>query len=171
MKVAFIIDDMFEDSEFRVPYERVKEAGHVPVIVGLEAGKQVSGKKGDESVTIERGIDDVSHEEFDALVIPGGYSPDKIRSNEKMVGLTRSIAGDEKPVAAVCHGGWMLAEADVIRGRTVTSWPSIKTDLINAGARWVDQEVVEDANIITSRKPDDLEAFSKALLVQMEQAR
>ncbi len=171
MKVAFIIDDMFEDSEFRVPYERVKDAGHDPVIVGLEAGKQVSGKKGDETVTIERGIDDVSHEEFDALVIPGGYSPDKIRSNEKMVDLTRSIAGDEKPVAAVCHGGWMLAEADVIRGRTVTSWPSIKTDLINAGARWVDQEVVEDANIITSRKPDDLEAFSKALLVQMEQAR
>lgn len=169
MRVAFIMDEMFEDSEFRVPYDRVTEAGHEPVIVGLEPGKKVSGKKGDETVTIDKSIDEVSPEEFDALVIPGGYSPDKIRTNEKMVELTRSIASDEKPVAAICHAGWMLAEADVVRGRTVTSWPSIKTDLVNAGARWVDQEVVEDGNIITSRKPDDLEAFSKALLVQLEQ--
>ncbi len=85
MKVAFIIDDMFEDSEFRVPYERVKEAGHDPVVVGLEAGKEVSGKKGDETVTIEKAVDEVSHEDFDALVVPGGYSPDKIRTNQKMV--------------------------------------------------------------------------------------
>ena len=169
MKVAFIMDDMFEDSEFRVPYDRVREAGHDAVIVGLETGKKVSGKNGDETVTIERSVDEANAEEFDALVIPGGYSPDKIRTNAKMVELTRSIAGDEKPVAAICHAGWMLAEADVIRGKTVTSWPSIKTDLVNAGAEWVDQEVVEDGNIITSRKPDDLEAFSKALLVQLEQ--
>lgn len=169
MKVAFILDEMFEDSEFKVPYERVKEAGHEPVIVGLEAGKTVDGKKGEETITIEKSIDEVSASDFDALVIPGGYSPDKIRTNAKMVELTRDIAGDEKPVAAICHAGWMLAEADVIRGKTVTSWPSIKTDLINAGAEWVDQEVVEDGNIITSRKPDDLEAFSKALLVQLEQ--
>ena len=169
MKVAFIMDEMFEDSEFKVPYERVTEAGHEAVIVGLEAGKKIDGKKGEETVTIERSIDDVSAEDFDALVIPGGYSPDKIRMNAKMVDLTRNIAADEKPVAAICHAGWMLAEADVIRGKTVTSWPSIKTDLINAGAEWVDQEVVEDGNIITSRKPDDLEAFSKALLVQLEQ--
>lgn len=169
MKVAFIMDDMFEDSEFRVPYDRVKQAGHQPVIVGLESGKKVSGKSGDETVTIEKSIDEVNADEFDALVIPGGYSPDKIRTNDKMVALTRSIAGDEKPVAAICHAGWMLAEADIIRGKTVTSWPSIKTDLINAGAEWVDQEVVEDGNIITSRQPDDLEAFSKTLLVQLEQ--
>lgn len=170
MKVAFIMDDMFEDSEFRVPYDRVKEAGHDPVIIGLESGKKVSGKQGDETVTIEKSIDEVDPEQFDALVIPGGYSPDKIRTNEKMVAITRSMAGDEKPVAAICHAGWMLAEADIIRGKTVTSWPSIKTDLVNAGAEWVDQEVVEDGNIITSRKPDDLEAFSKALLVQLEQS-
>jgi protease I len=169
MKVAFIMDEMFEDSEFKVPYERVTEAGHEAVIVGLEAGKKVEGKSGQESVTIEKSIDEVSASDFDALVIPGGYSPDKIRTNAKMVELTRSIAADKKPVAAICHAGWMLAEADVIRGKTVTSWPSIKTDLINAGAEWVDQEVVEDGNIITSRKPDDLEAFSKALLVQLEQ--
>ena len=168
-KIAFILDEMFEDSEFRVPYERVKEAGHEPVIVGLEAGKKLGGKKGKEAITTETAIADVDAGAFDALVIPGGYSPDKIRSNAQMVALTRAIADAGKPVAAICHAGWMLAEADIISGKTVTSWPSIKTDLINAGANWVDQEVVEDGNIITSRKPDDLEAFSKALLAQIEQ--
>lgn len=168
-KVAFIVDEMFEDSELRVPYDRVKEAGHEPVIVGLEKGKKLEGKKGNETVTADVAIDDVSPEEFAALVIPGGYSPDKIRTNQGMVALTKSIHAAGKPVAAICHAGWMLAEAGIIQGRTVTSWPSIKTDLINAGAEWVDQEVVEDGNLITSRKPDDLEAFSKALLVQLEQ--
>jgi protease I len=167
-KVAFIIDEMFEDSEFRVPYERVKQAGHEPVIIGLEKGKKLEGKKGKETITTEVAIGDVSPEDFSALVIPGGYSPDKIRSNSDMVRFTRAIANADRPVAAICHAGWMLAEADLLEGRTVTSWPSIKTDLKNAGAEWVDQEVVEDDNIITSRKPDDLEAFSKALLSQLE---
>lgn len=169
MKVAFIMDEMFEESEFKVPYDRVREAGHDAVIIGLEAGKKVTGKNGKETVTIEKDINEVSAEDYDALVIPGGYSPDKIRTDAKMVEFTRAIAGDEKPVAAICHAGWMLAEANIIKGRTVTSWPSIQTDLVNAGAEWVDREVVEDGNIITSRKPDDLEAFSKALLVQLEQ--
>lgn len=168
-KIAFIMDDMFEDSEFRIPYERVKEAGHDAVVVGLESGKQVEGKKGKEKVKIERGIDEVSADEFDALVIPGGYSPDKIRTNDQMVFLTRQIFEAGKPLAAICHAGWMLAEADIVRGKTVTSWPSIKTDLLNAGAKWVDEEVHEDGNLITSRKPDDLEAFSKTLLAQIEQ--
>ena len=168
-KVAFIMDEMFEDSEFKVPYERVKELGHDPVVVGLEPGKKVEGKKGKESVTVDAAIDDVSPNDFDAVVIPGGYSPDKIRANAKMVQFTRSIFESGKPLAAICHAGWMLAEADILRGKTVTSWPSIKTDLVNAGANWVDQEVVEDGNLITSRKPDDLEAFSKTLLAQLEQ--
>ena len=168
-KIAFIMDEMFEDSEFTVPYQRVKELGHQPVIVGLESGKKIKGKKGKETVTTEASIEDVSANEFDAVVIPGGYSPDKIRTNPKMVEFTRSIFESRKPVAAICHAGWMLAEADIVRGRTVTSWPSIKTDLVNAGAEWVDQEVVEDGNLITSRKPDDLEAFSKTLLAQLEQ--
>src|SRR5918993_840130 len=166
-RVAFILDELFEDSEFQVPYDRVRDAGHEPVIVGLRAGKDVTGKNG-ASVTIERGIDEVGPGEFDALVIPGGYSPDKIRTSPGMVALTRDMHQALKPVAAICHAGWMLAEADLIKGKTVTSWPSIKTDLINAGAEWVDQEVVEDGNIITSRKPDDLEAFSKTLLGQLE---
>ena len=168
-KVAFILDNMFEDSEFRFPYDHVKESGHEAVVVGLEKGKDLGGKKGKERVTTDVAIGDVSAEEFDAVVVPGGYSPDLIRTDSAMVEFTRSTAEAGKPVAAICHAGWMLAEADLIRGKTVTSWPSIKTDLINAGANWVDQEVVEDGNIITSRKPDDLEAFTKTLLSQIEQ--
>ncbi len=168
-KVAFIMDEMFEDSEFKVPYDRVREAGHEPVVVGVEAGKEINGKGGDETVTTDAAASDVSPDDFAALVIPGGYSPDKIRTDTAMVELTRGIYEAGKPVAAICHAGWMLAEAAIAQGKTLTSWPSIKTDLINAGANWVDQEVVEDGNLITSRKPDDLEAFSKALLAQLEQ--
>lgn len=168
-KVAFIMDELFEDSEFRFPYDRIAEAGHEPVVVGLAKGKKVEGKKGNETVTTDASIDDVNADDFDALVIPGGYSPDKIRSNSAMVDFTQQIARSGKPVAAICHAGWMLAEADLVAGKTVTSYGSIKTDLINAGANWVDQEVVEDGNIITSRKPDDLEAFTKTLLSQIEQ--
>lgn len=168
-KVAFIVDEVFEDSEFKVPYERVKEAGHEAVIVGLDAHKKLEGKKGDVSITTDLSIDEVTSDQFDALVIPGGYSPDKIRMSKGMVELTRQMATTGKPVAAICHAGWMLAEADLLRGKTVTSWPSIQTDLINAGANWVNQEVVEDGNLITSRKPDDLEAFTKSLLTQIEQ--
>ncbi len=167
-KIAFIVGDMFEDSEFKVPYDRVKEAGHEPVVIGVEAGKSHEGKKGEETVTAERSAADVDATEFAGLVIPGGYSPDKIRTDAAMVALTREMAGSGKPVAAICHAGWMLAEAGVVRGKTVTSWPSIKTDLVNAGADWIDQEVVEDGNIITSRMPDDLEAFSKAFIGQVE---
>jgi len=166
-KVAFIFDEMFEDSELEIPYERVKQAGHEPVLVGIEANKEVTGKRG-KAVTTEVSADEVRPEDFDGVVIPGGYSPDKIRTNENMVELVRSIFEAGKPVAAICHAGWMLAEAGIVNGRTVTSYPSIKTDLVNAGAHWVDQEVVEDGNLITSRWPDDLEAFSKAFLAQLD---
>lgn len=167
-RIAMLLDDMFEDAEFRVPYDRLRGAGHEVVIVGREAAKQVAGKKGKERVTTEVAAADVSAAEFDAVVIPGGYSPDRLRTDVKMVGLTRDTFLQGKPLAAVCHAPWMLAEADVADGRTVTSWPSIRTDLINAGARWVDREVVEDGNLITSRKPDDLEAFCAAILRQLE---
>ena len=168
-KVAFLMDSMFEDSEFRKPYDAVKQAGFEPVIVGLEAGKRLEGKKGKETVTTDVGIGDVSARDFAAVVIPGGYSPDLIRTDQRMVQLVRELFDAGRPVAAICHAGWMLAEADLVRGRTVTSWPSIRTDLVNAGANWVDQEVVEDGNLITSRKPDDLDAFCKAILSQLEQ--
>ncbi len=163
-KVAFVLADMFEDSEFRVPYDRIREAGHEVAVVGQEAGKEVKGKQGEETFTPEVTADSVSPGDFDALVIPGGYAPDKLRTDEGIVKFVRAFVDADKPVAAICHAGSLLVEADAVRGRTVTSWPSVKTDLENAGARWVDREVVEDGNLITSRKPDDLDAFTGAIL-------
>ncbi len=167
-RVAFIVGDQFEDAEFRVPYDRLRGAGHEVVVIGADAGRELAGKRGKERIRPDRGIGDVAADQFDALVIPGGYSPDHLRTDIKMVGLTRETFLRGKPLAAVCHAPWMLVEADVADGRTLTSWPSIKTDLINAGARWVDREVVEDGNLITSRNPGDLEAFSDAILRQLE---
>lgn len=166
-RIAFILDEMFEDSEFQVPFDRVREAGHDAVVVGLEAGKQVTGKKGTK-ITIDTGPSDVTAAEFDALVIPGGYSPDKVRTSSRLVELTRQMYEANKPVAAICHAGWVLAEADIVRGKTITSYHSIKTDMRNAGARWVDEEVVQDGNLITSRQPADLPAFCDTLLGELK---
>ena len=168
-KVAFIVGDMFEDSELTVPYDTVKEAGHEPVIIGVEEGQKLEGKKGT-TITTDASIEDVSAGDFAGLVIPGGYSPDKIRSNKKMVEFTWTLFEEAKPVAAICHAGWMLAEAGIAAGKTLTSYHSIKTDMINAGANWIDQEVVEDQNLITSCTPADLDAFTKALVSQLERA-
>ena len=168
-RVAFIVDEMFEDSEFAEPYRALRDAGHEAVVIGQEKGKKLEGKGKKERVTTERSIDDVSADDFDALVIPGGYSPDHLRTNAKMVAFTRAIFDAGKPVAAICHAGSMLVEADVVEDRTVTSWPSIRTDLINAGAHWVDREVVEDEQLITSRKPSDIPAFVAALRRQLEE--
>ena len=162
-RIAFLLDDTFEDSEFRVPFDRLTQGGFDCVVISSEGKKQVKGKKGEEVVTPDRYIHEVSPDEFDALVIPGGYSPDRLRMDPAMVRFTREMFDSGKTVAAVCHAPWMLAEADVLGGRTVTSWPSIRTDLRNAGAEWVDREVVEDGNLITSRRPGDLPAFSDAI--------
>jgi len=167
-RIAIILADLFEDPEFRVPYDRLREAGHEVVVIGADAGKKIEGKQHKEIVTSDKGIADVSADDFDAIVIPGGYSPDKLRMDPRMISFTRAIFDAGKPTAAICHAPWMLVEADIARGKTVTSWPSIKTDLVNAGARWVDQQVVEDGNVITSRWPDDLQAFSDAILSQLE---
>lgn len=166
-RVAMILDNMFEDKEFQVPYDRLREAGHEAVIVGLERDKELTALHG-ATTTTERSIDEVDAGEFDAVVIPGGYSPDKIRTNERMVALVRQTYDAGKPIAAVCHAPWMLAEAGIAHGHTVTSWPSLRTDLRNAGAEWVDREVVVDGNIITSRNPGDLPAFSDALLERLK---
>ena len=169
-KIAILVDRMFEDSELRVPLERLREAGHHVDILGLHAGVEVVGKHGKEHVQIEKAVRDVSARDYDALVIPGGYSPDHLRADADAVRFTREMAGANKTVAAVCHAPWMLVEAELARGRTVTSWPSIKTDLVNAGAQWVDREVVEDGNIITARKPADLPAFVDAILRHLQTA-
>jgi protease I len=168
-KIAVLVDQMFEESEFRVPYERLRAAGHQVDIVGIEAGREVTGKQGKERVKIERAARDISERDYDALVIPGGYSPDHLRVDRDAVRFTRAMAIANKPVAAVCHAGSMLIEADIADGHTVTSWPSVKTDLINAGAHWVDREVVVDGNLITSRKPADLPAFTDAIQHQLAQ--
>jgi protease I len=166
-KIAILVDRMFEDSELSVPLDRLRAAGHQVDLVGQSAGTEVTGKQGKERVRIDKAVRDVTAQDYDALVIPGGYSPDHLRMNIDAVRFTRAMALAGKPVAAVCHAPWMLIEADVTDDRMVTSWPSVRTDLLNAGARWVDREVVEDGNIITSRKPDDLPAFCDAILRQL----
>jgi protease I len=163
-KIAFVLANDFEDSEFRVPYDTLREAGHEVTIVGKEEGEKLEGKKGRHSAITERPATQAAAEDFDALVIPGGYSPDKLRTFEPVVRLTREMFEQGKPVAAICHGGSLLVEADVVRDKSVTSWPSIRTDLVNAGARWQDREVVQDGNLITSRKPEDLQSFCKAIV-------
>ena len=162
--VAFLLADKFEDSEFRVPYDRLQDAGHEITVIGIEAGKEVEGKQGKETFTPEATPDQVNASDFDALVIPGGYAPDKLRMDEGVVKFVKDISSSDKPVAAICHAGWLLAEADLVDGRTMPSYPSIRTDLINAGAEWVDEEVVVDGNLITSRDPDDLDAFCSAII-------
>ena len=163
-KVAFVIESDFEDVEFEGPYDGVIEAGHDAVIVGTEAGKELTGKRGDVTVTVEKTPGQVHVDDFDALVVPGGYSPDKLRMNDDIVKFVRGFFEADKPVAAICHAGQLLVEADAVEGRTMTSWPSVRKELTLAGAEWVDQEVVEDGNLISSRNPDDVPAFTKALL-------
>jgi protease I len=166
-KIAILVDEMFEDSEFRVPYDRLRAAGHQVDIVGRKVGATVDGKSHKEHARIEKSVGQVAVDDYDALVIPGGYSPDHLRTDPGAVRFTRDMALAGKPVAAVCHAPSLLIEADLAFGRQLTSWPSIKTDLINAGGRWVDREVVTDGNLITSRKPDDLPAFSDAILTML----
>jgi protease I len=165
------LGDDFEDSEFRVPFDRLQDAGHEVTVVGREAGTPVTGKRGRETCTPTASPATVSASDFDALVIPGGYSPDKLRTDEGVVSFVKGFFGSVKPVAAICHAGSLLVEADSVEGRTVTSWPSIRTDLLNAGAEWVDEEVVVDGNLITSRKPADLDAFCEAILDRLDANR
>ncbi len=166
-RIAFVLADDYEDSEFRQPYEAVRERGHEVVVIGRSPDEEVSGKRGGDRVTIEMGSDGLDAGEFDALVIPGGYSPDKLRTDPKIVAFVTELVESGKPVAAICHAAQLLVESEVLDGRTLTSWPSVRKDVENAGGTWVDQELVEDGNLITSRKPDDLPAFCGALLERL----
>jgi protease I len=163
-KIVMPVGEGFEDSEFSEPCERLKEAGHEVVTIGVERDARFWGKRGKTMVTIDRAAEEIDANEVDALVIPGGHSPDELRTHAGIVALIRRVAENNKPVAAICHGPQLLIEAELVEGREVTSWPSVRKDLENAGARWVDRAVVEDGNIITSRKPDDLDAFCQAIL-------
>jgi protease I len=166
-KVAMPVGEGFEDSELSRPCESLKEAGHEVVILGVERGARVWGKNGKTMATIDATPDQLDPATFDALVIPGGQSPDHLRIHPSMVSFVRRFGESNKTIAAICHGPQLLIEADLVEGREVTSWPSVRKDLENAGARWVDRAVVEDDNLITSRRPEDLDAFCAAILARL----
>ncbi|MDG5748874.1 type 1 glutamine amidotransferase [Qipengyuania sp. XHP0207] len=167
-RVMILATDGFEQSELMKPKANLEKAGIETTIVSLESG-EIKGwdqKDWGESVKVDKTVDEVSDcSGFDALLLPGGQmNPDILRMNDRAIAIVREFGMADKPIAAICHAPWLLAEADLIKGKTVTGWPSIRTDLKNAGASVVDQEVAVDGNLITSRNPDDIPAFSQALM-------
>jgi protease I len=162
-RVIIFAEELYNEHELWYPYWRLKEAGADVKVVGPQKGKTHMSKTG-MPVEVDLGSNEVSAKDFDGLVIPGGYAPDHMRRDPAMVRLVREFYEAGKPVAAICHAGWMLASADIVRGKTVTCFFAIKDDLIHAGANYVDQEVVVDGNLITSRKPEDLPAFMREFI-------
>ncbi|WP_206240591.1 type 1 glutamine amidotransferase domain-containing protein [Novosphingobium terrae] len=172
-RVLILATDGFEQSELTGPRDALHQAGIETVVASPRPGEIKGWQHTDwgDSVAVDQTLDEVNEGSFDALVLPGGQmNPDKLRLEPKAIALVQSFARAGKPVAAICHGPWLLAEANVLQGRTVTSWPSIRTDLRNAGAQVVDQAVVVDGNLITSRKPDDIPAFSKAVIAALQES-
>ncbi len=166
-RIAILLTDGFEQVEMTEPRQALEDAGAVTQLIS-PAKKKVQGfhhdKSGD-SFDVDIPLSEARPEDYDALLLPGGVAnPDQLRMIPEAVQFVRSFADAGKPIAAICHGPWMLVEADCVRGRKVTSWPSVKTDLKNAGAEWVDEEVVTDNGLVTSRKPDDLPAFNRKIL-------
>jgi protease I len=169
-KAAVLVDQLYQEMEVWYPLYRLREAGVDTILVGPEAGATYPSKLGYPAVS-DRAAADVSADDFDCLVIPGGYAPDHMRRHKAMVDLVAGACKKGKVVAAICHAGWMLCSANVLRGRRVTSFFAIKDDLVHAGAEWVDAEVVRDGNLITSRKPDDLPAFMRTTLQAIAEVR
>jgi len=166
-RVAFLATDMVEQVELTEPWKAVKEAGATPELVSLEEGEIQGFNHYDKADTfkVDRTVEEARADDYDALVIPGGVgNPDTMRTDENAVELVRQFFEQGKPVGVICHGPWMLVEAGVVRGRTVTSWPSLRTDIRNAGGDWVDEQVVVDDGLVTSRKPDDLPAFNAKIV-------
>lgn len=166
--IAVIIDDMFEDSEYTEPASSFTTAGHDLTHIGLKRGKIVKGKKHGTEVTIDRSIREASVDDFDALLIPGGYSPDKLRSHDEAVRFVKDFIKSGKPVFSICHGPQLLINADVLKDRKVTGWKSIIQDIKNAGGVYIDEEVVIDDNLVSSRSPADLPAFINASLKKLK---
>jgi protease I len=162
-KIALFVADMYNEFEFWYPYYRMKEEGADVVVIGPDT-VECKSKLGI-PVKPDSGITNVKAQDFHALIIPGGYAPDNMRRSKKMVDFVKEMYQQGKVIAAICHAGWMLASADIIDGKKVTSFFSIKDDMVNAGARWVDDEVVVDGKIITSRQPKDLPAFCKTIIL------
>ncbi len=162
-RIAILAENLYNELELWYPYFRFLEAGAEVVVVGSGSAKEHTGKYGI-PVVVDKFASEVKADQFDAVVIPGGYAPDHMRRYPDMVSLVRDMALQDKVVASICHGGWMLASAEVIQGKTVTAFFAIKDDLVHAGAQFVDVEVAVDGNIITSRKPEDLPAFCRAII-------
>lgn len=167
-RIAILAEEDFEDIELIEPIRAMKDAGARVVVVGYGLQKSYKGKRGTATVTVDISADKVKIEDFDAIIVPGGYAPDKMRLHQPMIDLVRKAHELGKIIAAVCHGPQLLISADIVRGRRVTSWPSVAVDLKNAGAIWVDEPVVQDGNLITSRKPADLPKFNKAIIKALD---
>ena len=173
-RIMILATDGFEQSELEKPKRNLEEAGFETVVVSPKAGEIKGWQHTDwgDPVKVDMTLDQASAADFDALVLPGGQmNPDKLRMEPKAVEMVKAFWQAGKPIAAICHGPWLLVEADLVRGKTVTSWPSIRTDLRNAGANVVNQEVAQDGKLITSRKPDDIPAFSDALIKCLQEER
>jgi protease I len=163
-RVTILVEGEFEDRELTGPLEALRGAGVTVTIAGATAGAEYRGKRGDAVIKADVAAGSVKVRDLDALVIPGGHAPDKMRMRHAMVDLARDTMEAGKPVAAICHGPQLLISSNSLRGRTLTCWPSIAVDVKNAGGLYVDKPVVEDGNLITSRKPDDVPMFSEAIL-------
>jgi protease I len=166
-RVAILVEEGYEDSELTGPLAILTAAGAVVSVVGPHASRQYTGKRG-HVVTSDVAAGTVRSDDFDALVIPGGHASERMRMRHAMVDLARDMTAAGKPVAAICHGPQLLISAEVLRGRTLTCWPSIAIDVRNAGGLYVDRPVVRDGNIITSRKPDDVPQFTAAVIASLE---
>jgi len=167
-KIAVILDDMFEDVEFTNPVEKFKEAGHEITVVGIRTGKTLTGKKKGTKVKVDKSLKKGSPDDFDALLIPGGYSPDKLRTHKVAVDFVKDFMDKNKPVFSICHGPQLLITAQVLKGRKITGWKSIIQDIKNAGAEFVDQEVVVDNNLVSSRNPGDIPSFVRESLKKID---
>jgi protease I len=166
-RVAILAEDLYEELELWYPLLRLREAGADVIVVGTGAKEVYAGKHG-YPVEVEATVFGIGTEDIDAVVIPGGYAPDRMRRFPALLDLVRQVFKAGKVVAAICHGGWVLVSAGVLSGRRVTGFVSIKDDLVNAGARYIDRAVVQDGNLITSRVPDDLPAFCQAIIAALE---
>jgi protease I len=166
-RIGVLVENMFEDSEYKKPAAAFKKAKHELVHIGVKKGI-VKGEKTGMKVKVEKAARDVTAGDFDALFIPGGYSPDRLRSHDEVVAFVKQFAATGKPIFFICHGAQLLITADLLKGRRITGWKSIIQDIKNAGAEYIDQEVVEDGNFISSRYPADLPAFIKASLDKLK---